>query len=82
MSPQVRQIRRAEAAAYLDLCPRFDGETTFMMYEPGERRTTPAEQEAAIDAILPAQNQMIFVAEADGRLVGHLQVYGGASGTR
>ncbi|SFV01659.1 Protein N-acetyltransferase, RimJ/RimL family [Alicyclobacillus macrosporangiidus] len=74
---KIRPIAATDAEPYLELCRRLDRETSFMLYEPGERTTTIAEQRKQIESILKTDNQMIFVAESDHQLVGHLQAYGG-----
>jgi len=70
----VRPIVTKDAASYLELCRRLDQETSFMLYEPGERTTTVDEQRALIDSILQTDNQMIFVSEDGNQLVGRLQL--------
>ena len=74
---KVRSITLKDAAPYLDLCRRLDQETSFMLYEPGERTTTVDEQRQQIESILKTDNQMIFVTETGYQLVGHLQAIGG-----
>lgn len=41
---EVRQVRVSDADNLLALMNRLDNETTFMLYEPGERTTTEIEQ--------------------------------------
>lgn len=74
---EIRTITVEDASLYLELCCRLDQETPFMMFEPGERTTTVAEQRKQIASMLLTDNQMIFVAENHGQLVGHLQAFGG-----
>ncbi len=73
----VRQIRESDAEEYLEMCKQIDAETQFMMREPGERTTTVEQQLQQIRNVLASNNQMIFVAELDGRLVGYLAAFGG-----
>jgi RimJ/RimL family protein N-acetyltransferase len=73
----IRAIRQSDAQAFLELCLRLDDETRFMMYEPGERRTTVAEQAAAIRSLIAADRDTILVAESDGQLVGYVAATGG-----
>jgi len=73
----VLPITMEDASPYLELCRRLDQETSFMLYEPGERTTTVDEQRKQIESMLKTENQMIFVAESDHQLVGHLQAFGG-----
>ena len=48
----------------------LDEETSFMMLEPGERKTTPEAQEQSIASFLASESKVMFVAESDGQLVG------------
>jgi len=73
----IREILEADAEAYLALCNRLDEETTFRLYEPGERRTSPEQQRRMIRDVLAWDNSTILVAEKDGALIGCLEAYGG-----
>lgn len=74
----IREIAIGDAEKFLKLCKRLDEETTFMLLEPGERSTTKEQQEDRIRTILGNQNQMIFVAEVEGDLVGYIAGLGGS----
>jgi hypothetical protein len=73
----IRTIRVSDAEQFLNLCNKLDRETQFMMLVPGERTTTPEEQQAQIVRLLKQENQIIFVAEHDDQLVGYLAAIGG-----
>ena len=73
----IRTIREEDAGQFLGLCKQLDVETQFMLLEPGERTTTLVEQQTQIDILLKQENQTIFVAEQDNRLVGYLEASGG-----
>jgi RimJ/RimL family protein N-acetyltransferase len=73
----IREIQEQDAAQFLELCDQLDRETSFMMLEPGERRTTVEEQRQRIQNLLTAGNQTILVAESADRLVGYLAALGG-----
>jgi RimJ/RimL family protein N-acetyltransferase len=73
----IRQIRQDDAEAFLALCRQLDRETAFMLLEPDERNTTVEQQRERILSVLATDNQMIFVAEHEGRLVGYLAGFGG-----
>ena len=73
----IRQIREADAAAFLELCRRLDAETRFMMLEPGERDTSVEGQRRQIRRTLARDNQTIRVAEAGGELIGYAEARGG-----
>lgn len=68
----IRSIEESDAAAFVALSRALDGETSFMLFEPGERTTTEAEQHARIAGIRAGATQLLLVAEDDGRLVGFL----------
>jgi RimJ/RimL family protein N-acetyltransferase len=73
----IRSIQSADAGQFLDLCKKLDEETQFMMLEPGERMMTVEEQRDQLERLLARENQIIFVAEHDGQLLGYLGAYGG-----
>jgi GNAT superfamily N-acetyltransferase len=66
-----------DAAGLLVLKRSLDRETSFMLLEPDER--TEDEQDIAADlaAIAAADNSVVMLAEADGRLVGYAEARGG-----
>jgi RimJ/RimL family protein N-acetyltransferase len=74
----IRAIQENDAECFLRLCKILDGETAFMMLEPGERQTTVQEQRERIERILSQDNQIIFVAEEDNHLVGYVAAFGGS----
>jgi RimJ/RimL family protein N-acetyltransferase len=73
----IRQIHEDDAEGFLAMSRQLDDETTFMMFEPGERTITAEQQRERFWGILAADNQMIFVAEHEGQIVGFLGAYGG-----
>ena len=73
----IRKIREDDAEKFLDLCKRIDAETPFMMFEPNERPATIENQRDEIRDILSRDNQIIFIAEKDGELIGYLTTCGG-----
>ena len=73
----IREIQESDAGPFLALCLQMDEETRFMMLEPGERTTTLEEQEKRIRDILSKDNQIIFVAQEQGALIGYLAAFGG-----
>ncbi len=74
---EIRQIRESDAKEFLELSKQTDQETRFMLLEPGERLTTVEEVRDHIRSVLSRDNQVILVAESDGRLVGRLAATGG-----
>jgi len=73
----IRPVSETDGEKFLALCTSLDRETQFMMLEPGERTMTVAEQDQRIKNLVATENQMIFVAEDEGKLVGYLGAYGG-----
>lgn len=73
----IRAITKTDAEALLRLRQKLDAETAFMMLEPGERTTTLEDERRRIARVLQKDNQMIFVAEHDQKLVGYLSIIGG-----
>ncbi len=67
----IRHIQREDAKQLLQLQLQLDQETQFMLREQGERSTSIEEQRQHIDFVL-TRGGMIFVAEHDGQIVGHL----------
>ena len=74
---EIRHITENDAQALLALRKAIDAETEFMLFEPGERQTTVEDQRDRLKALLARDNQMIFVAEHEGQLVGFLEAVGG-----
>jgi RimJ/RimL family protein N-acetyltransferase len=74
----IREIRESDAGSFLALSKQLDEQNKFMMLEPGERTTTLEEQEKRIRDILLKDNQVIFVVEEQGLLVGYLAALGGS----
>lgn len=73
----IRHIGVDDAQQFLDLCLRLDSETSMMMYEPGERTTTVADQRDAIDRVIQSPNSAIIVAEDNEELIGYVSANGG-----
>ena len=67
----VRKVREEDAAAFLDLLLRLDYETNYMMYEPGERKTTAEEMNVWIRE-LEASGSLLLGAVENNSLVGFL----------
>jgi RimJ/RimL family protein N-acetyltransferase len=74
---EIRHIRETDAFNFLELSKKLDQETSFMLFEPGERKTTVEQQKQAIGRITSENNSTFFVAEDDQELVGFLAILGG-----
>ena len=73
----VRHVTLDDAAALLELKRALDGETAFMMFEPGERMATVVGQRAELEQLSARDNAATFVAEGHGELAGYLEAEGG-----
>ncbi|HFU7072403.1 GNAT family N-acetyltransferase [Bacillus cereus] len=72
----IREIEIEDAASFLQLSKQLDEETKFMLYEPGERKTTAEQQEKMIHRFMENEYATIFVAVEDERIVGFILVNG------
>ena len=71
----IRPIEVTDAEQFLGLSKKLD-ESNFMLYEPGERKTTIEQQRKSIETILAKQNNTLFVAEVESNLVGFIAAIG------
>jgi RimJ/RimL family protein N-acetyltransferase len=67
----------ADAGALMALKGQLDKETSFMLFEPGERNPSAAVQAEHLDSVGRSGNSVVIVAEADGELVGYVELAGG-----
>ncbi|PEC19663.1 GNAT family N-acetyltransferase [Bacillus cereus] len=72
----IREIKVEDAASFLQLSKQLDGETKFMLYEPGERTATAEQQEQMIHRFIENETATIFVAVEEERIVGFILVNG------
>ena len=72
----IRPVRPDDAEQLLRLQLQLDQETQFMLFEPGERKTTVEEKRAQIKLVLSEDVSIIFIAEHEGLLVGYLMATG------
>jgi RimJ/RimL family protein N-acetyltransferase len=72
----IRKVTLEDAPALLSLKIQLDSETKFMMLEKGERPNNLEGERQRIENILESNNSMIFIAEVDNKIVGHLSAYG------
>jgi len=73
----IRPIRQTDAARYLELCTRLDGETRYMMLEPGERDQSLKRQRGLIRDYMDRPNHIILVADTGRELAGYVLARGG-----
>lgn len=73
----VREITPDDAAAYWQLRRQIDCETEFLHFELDDWLVTTQRVRGRIELMLATDNQMIFVAEKAGQLIGFLWAGGG-----
>lgn len=71
----IRPIEVKDAESFLALNKKID-ESNFMLFEPGERKTTPEQQRQAIERILSDKSSVFYVAESEEKLVGFIAAIG------
>ncbi|GAX47549.1 GNAT family N-acetyltransferase [Pseudolactococcus reticulitermitis] len=69
-----RKLHTDEAQLFWNLMNDLDHETKFMMYEPGERTSTPSDIKAIEDLIQSASNNKnyLLVAEVNHQIIGYI----------
>lgn len=67
----IRKVKLEDAEELLNMLKQLDSETKYMMYEPGERKTSIEEMKATIEQI-NASNSLMLVAEEEKKIVGFL----------
>lgn len=73
---KIRSIEVNDAENFVKLCKKID-ESGYMLFEPGERKTTVEQQQYSIERILTDKRSTFFVAEIEQNLVGYLAALGG-----
>jgi len=68
----IRKVLLEDAEKYLQMLKTLDEQTNFMMFEPGERKTTLEEQKNIIKNNNENGNPM-FLMEVEGEIVGFLE---------
>lgn len=68
---QYKKIKKSDGEKYLKLMKELDQETSFMLYEPDERKTTIKEMEQKIEKI-NARGGVIIAAELENQLIGFI----------
>jgi RimJ/RimL family protein N-acetyltransferase len=75
---RVRAARPYDAAALLDLKRQLDRETSFMMYEPGERGSSVQDLARDLAQVGRSPNSVVLLAELADHLVGYVELTGGS----
>lgn len=65
-----RKVAPSDAESMIKLFNKLDSETTYMLFEPGERTITVKEQEKICKEFTASSNKVMFVAEHDSLIVG------------
>lgn len=70
---KVRKITKDDGQNVVDLLNLIDNQTAYLLFEPGERPTTPER----IKELAGLEHENVFVAEKpDGELLGYILVFG------
>jgi RimJ/RimL family protein N-acetyltransferase len=75
---RLRAAGPGDATALLRLKQRLDQESSFMLFEPGERDASVEALAAQLSDTARSENSAVIVAELDGDLAGYVEVSGGA----
>ncbi|MBG9444380.1 GNAT family N-acetyltransferase [Cytobacillus firmus] len=75
----IRDIKPEDAQALADLITQVENESEYMLFEPGERKTSAEAQRKRIEAIQKEDQSTIIISEKDNQLVGFLMAIGGAA---
>ncbi|OBZ15061.1 GCN5 family acetyltransferase [Bacillus sp. FJAT-27264] len=73
----LRVLHPGDAEELLNLQHRLDEESSFMLLEPDERRTTVDQLTEMLTSVGASDTSVLIGAEAEGNLVGYLSVRGG-----
>jgi RimJ/RimL family protein N-acetyltransferase len=76
-STSIRAAAPDDAGPLLELKRALDRESTFMLLEPDERRTTEPDERMHLEAVGDSPNSTVLVAEHERRLVGYVEASGG-----
>ncbi|MEL6625929.1 MAG: GNAT family protein [Bacteroidota bacterium] len=71
-----RLIHPTDAEAFLSLLSDIEHDSPYVLYKPGERKTTIAKQMEEIEEIRKAKNSQMWVVEEGDQLVGWLGAFG------
>jgi RimJ/RimL family protein N-acetyltransferase len=74
---KIRPAKTEDAASILALFKLLDRESSFMLLEPNERKTTLEQQEEKIKTFRTDSQSELLLAELDGTIVGLVGAHGG-----
>lgn len=75
---KIRKLEKLDGGLFLTLLLALDNETSFMLYEPGERKSTPEEMENRIETINDSGG-VVFGVESNKELVGFISASRGSA---
>lgn len=75
----IRKAALSDAKDLSELIYHVENNSTFLLYEPGERQFTEDKQRHMIKSLTAQDNSALFVAEKQKKLVGYLIVIGGSA---
>lgn len=70
----IRQIKVEDAETVISIISKADTETLFLARNPGEFSISIEKEKSMIEGILSNQDSTWFVAEYDGKVIGHCSV--------
>lgn len=73
---QIRELRTKDCRAYLELLQQLEEESSFLLYEPGERAQKLESQLEHWRRFLEDERKVVFLAEAEEKLIGYLLLAG------
>lgn len=76
---QIRHAKNEDAPSLVALFKQLDEETSFMLFEPGERTITVEQQADMLPAFKASSTQAMFVAESNETIVGFAVGMGGSA---
>ncbi|TCN26140.1 GNAT family N-acetyltransferase [Mesobacillus foraminis] len=76
---KIREIKKGEAAALVELIKEVEKQSKYMLLEPGERTSGDRELESRIIEMKKVGNSTVFVAEEGNELIGYLMAIGGTA---
>ncbi|SRR6266571_6337113 len=75
---RIRTAGPQDAAALLGLKRQLDAETTFMMFEPGERDSSVQDLARELASVARSANSVVLLAELGDQLAGYAELTGGS----
>lgn len=74
----IRPVKPQDSQGFLDMLKQLDRETSFMMFEPGERTTTVKDMEETLRN-MSKSGSLTLILEDEGRIAGFLSASRGSA---